>query len=119
MATKTKSKKADKLDGLQKPEVITAIAEDISDLYFVHEDHILKVLNESEERKVTINFSVELDESESEGTVETRLRFSQAVTDKRTRRLDPPNAPTLFTKEEIDATRKRRKTAPVPEPVEE
>jgi hypothetical protein len=88
------------------PEVQQAIAEDVMDLYAVHEAHILKVLEESEDRKITVNFAIELDDSESEGTVETKMRFSQAVTDKRTRKLDPPNAPTLLSREQLDATRK-------------
>jgi hypothetical protein len=106
MANKVKSKRG-KDDELQMPEVQRAIAEDVQDLYAVHETHILKVLNESEDRKVTVNFAVEFDDSESEGVVETKMRFSQAVTDKRTRKLDPPGATTLFTQEELAATRKR------------
>ena len=73
-----------------KAAVIRAAAQQAADLLEKHIAEIFKVCDESDENKVTVNLAVELDRSESEAMVSTRLRFSQSVTDKRTSRIDDP-----------------------------
>lgn len=92
MATKSKpkSQKPSKPAG-EVPQVVTAALVGVRELYSVHYDEIRSILDDSETKKVTINFAVEVDESETAPTVEVRVRFSQAVTDKRITRLDDPN----------------------------
>lgn len=91
MATKDKKKgqKPSKPAG-EVPQVVTAALVGVRELYSVHYDEIRSILDDSETKKVTVNFAVEVDESESAPTVEVRVRFSQAVTDKRITRLDDP-----------------------------
>ena len=92
MATKdkSKSKPPQKTQG-DIPQVVTAALVGVRELYSVHYNEIRSILDDSETKTVTVNFAVEVDESESAPTVEVRVRFSQAVTDKRITRLDDPN----------------------------
>ena len=72
-----------------------AIAQAIRDLFETHAPEILAVIEESEDRKLSVAFGVDIDDSESELTLKTRIRFAQTVTDIRLSRLDDPN-PILF-----------------------
>jgi hypothetical protein len=115
MARKEKPRKNN--NDVEMPEVLKAIGEDTEDLYRVHEKQILRYLEESANQKLTLNFAVEFDNSQSEMIVETRMRTSQAITDKRTRKMNPAGALDLFTPDQMDATRKR--SARNSEPAEE
>lgn len=106
MARKTKpAEKAPKAADLELPEVQRAISEDAADLYRVHEKEILDFLAKSTTKKLTLTFAVVLDDSQTELVVETGMRTSQAIIDKRTRKMDPNGALNLFSKDEMDATR--------------
>ncbi len=85
-----KSQKPSKPHVGEVPQLVTAALVGVRELYTVHYDEIRSILDDSETKKVTVNFAVEVDESESAPTVEVRVRFSQAVTDKRITRLDDP-----------------------------
>lgn len=62
-----------------------------------HMAEVLEVLEESESRNVTVNCATKFNLAESEPQVESILRFSQTVTDKRTSVLDDPNQGTFWT----------------------
>lgn len=109
MANKIKSRGVKKSGGLESPQTLEAIQKSVADLYEVHEGEIRKVLNESETKKVSVTFGVEIDESESEHVVEIRMRFSQCVTDCRTNKIDDPNQPPLFAADGVEAKPKSRK----------
>lgn len=68
-----------------------AIAQAIKDLFETHASEILAVIEESENRQLAVAFGVEIDDSESELSLKTRIRFAQTVTDVRMSRLDDPN----------------------------
>ena len=68
-----------------------AIAQAIKDLFDTHASEILAVIEESEDRQLAVAFGVEIDDSESELSLKTRIRFAQTVTDVRLSRLDDPN----------------------------
>jgi hypothetical protein len=68
-----------------------AIAQAIKDLFDTHADEIAAVIAESETRQLAVAFGVEIDDSESELSLKTRIRFAQTVTDVRLSRLDDPN----------------------------
>lgn len=117
MATKRKSNGQAKKpkDEMISAETLAAIQEDVGALYQQHEGEIRKVMDEAEKPIVTVGFQVKIDLSESEPIVETTIRFSQVVTDRRVRKLDDPTQPTLLSKEELAATKRGpgrpRKTA--------
>jgi len=86
VAKKPKSDQLGKLAGAGD-----AIAQAIKDLFDTHAAEILKVIEESEDRQLAVAFGVEIDDSESELSLKTRIRFAQTVTDVRLSRLDDPN----------------------------
>ena len=114
MATKKKSQKGTK-EPLVSPETLQAIQEDVGALYAEHEAEIRKVMDEAEKPVVVVNFAVKLDLTESASIVETLIRFTSSVTDKRVRRLDDPAQPLLLSKEDLEAT-KRKPGRPRKEP---
>lgn len=115
MATKKKSPGKPK-EPLVSPETLAAIQEDVGALYVEHESEIRKVMDEAEKPVVVVNFSVKLDLTESAPIVETMIRFTSSVTDKRVRKLDDPAQPLLLSKEDLEATKRKpgrpRKTEP-------
>ena len=118
MATKKKQQWKQK-EPLVSPETLSAIQEDVGALYVEHESEIRKVMDEAEKPVVVVNFSVKLDLTESAPIVETMIRFTSSVTDKRVRKLDDPAQPLLLSKEDLEATKRkpgRPKNKPEAEP---
>jgi len=105
MATKKKVQK--QKEPLVSPETLSAIQEDVGALYVEHESEIRKVMDEAEKPVVVVNFSVKLDLTESAPIVETMIRFTSSVTDKRVRKLDDPAQPLLLSKEDLEATKRK------------
>ena len=114
MATKKKDHGKNK-EPLVSPETLSAIQEDVGALYVEHESEIRKVMDEAEKPVVVVNFAVKLDLTESAPIVETMIRFTSSVTDKRVRKLDDPAQPLLLSKEDLEAT-KRKPGRPRKEP---
>ena len=106
MATKKKSPGKPK-EPLVSTETLAAIQEDVGALYVEHESEIRKVMDEAEKPVVVVNFSVKLDLTESAPIVETMIRFTSSVTDKRVRKLDDPAQPLLLSKEDLEATKRK------------
>ena len=106
MATKKKQQGKQK-ESLVSPETLSAIQEDVGALYVEHESEIRKVMDEAEKPVVVVNFSVKLDLTESAPIVETMIRFTSSVTDKRVRKLDDPAQPLLLSKEDLEATKRK------------
>ena len=75
----------------QDVQIAAAINQAVGELYGEHAAEIRAVLEDSEDRKVVVNFGVELDCSESEPMVTTKIRFSTSVTDRRVTKLEDPN----------------------------
>ncbi len=86
----------------QDQHINEAICQMVKELYSEHSGEIRSTLEESEVNKLSISFNVELDCSESEPMVTTKIRFSSSVTDKRVSRLDDPQQIVMF-KEKKDA----------------
>lgn len=105
MATKKKVQK--EKEPLVSPETLSAILEDVGALYVEHESEIRKVMDEAEKPVVVVNFAVKLDLTESAHIVETMIRFTSSVTDKRVRKLDDPAQPLLLSKEDLEATKRK------------
>ena len=103
----TKKKGQNKKEPLVSPETLSAIQEDVGALYVEHEAEIRKVMDEAEKPVVVVNFSVKLDLTESAPIVETMIRFTSSVTDKRVRKLDDPAQPLLLSKEDLEATKRK------------
>lgn len=72
-----------------------------SELWDKHEEEVLQILEESEEKKMTLSFAAQLDLSESSAQVKTVIKFSQNVTDSTEDTLDDPNQ--LFMPEIVGA----------------
>ena len=106
MATKKKQQNRQK-EPLVSPETLMAIQEDVGALYAEHETEIRKVMDEAEKPVVVVNFTVKLDLTESAPIVETMIRFTSSVTDKRVRKLDDPTQPLLLSKEDLEATKRK------------
>ena len=104
----TKKKKQNKpQEPLVSPETLSAIQEDVGALYVEHESEIRMVMEEAEKPVVVVNFQVKLDLTESAPIVETMIRFTSSVTDKRVRKLDDPAQPLLLSKEDLEATKRK------------
>lgn len=108
MAVKKKGQRKSKSEPLLSPETLTAMHEDIGDLYKQHESELMEVLDESEDSKVSITFTVQIDKSETEPQLKTSLRFSTSVTDSRLRTLSNPNQPELV---DVDKVREESRKA--------
>lgn len=80
--------------------VLKSVTQRIDELYRKHADAIEKVREDSDEKKVTVNFAVLIDCSDSVPKVKTRIRYSETVTDEIIDSLEDPKQPTLFTPEE-------------------
>ena len=90
-------KKKEAAPGDMKISKLTEVVQKaVAELLTQAQDNIDEVLSDSESKKITINFKVDVDESETEPVVKIGIRFSEAYTDSRTTRLDDPNQITLF-----------------------
>lgn len=56
-----------------------------------HQARISEAIEESEGRKLNVSFSCRIDFSESVGTVDTHIGYSQVTKDKRHADIDPPD----------------------------
>jgi hypothetical protein len=90
MGVKNKPKKEVKGSNL----VAAAVAQ-FETLLREHVNEALTMLDESEDKTITINCATKFNLAESEPQVESTLRFSQSVTDKRTSVLDDPDQGTF------------------------
>lgn len=70
---------------------IDAIHTGINKLWQNHSEEIEKVITESKDRAVTVNFKVDINKSNPAESVDIGIRFSTAVTDKVKYTLDDPN----------------------------
>lgn len=69
----------------------TQIAKAVADLLVEHEARIAEAIEDSEGRKLNVSFSAKIDFSESVGTVDTHIGYSQVTKDKRHADIDPPD----------------------------
>ena len=69
----------------------TQIVKAVADLLMEHEARIAEAIEESEGRKLNVSFSAKIDFSESVGTVDTHIGYSQVTKDKRHADIDPPD----------------------------
>jgi hypothetical protein len=76
--------------------ILKSINKNVEDLYRKHASAIDKVMDDSDEKKVTVNFAIQIDCSDSAPKVKTRIRYSETVTDELIDSLEDPNQPTLF-----------------------
>ncbi len=101
MAVKKKGQKKSKSEPLLSPETLEAMHDDIGDLYQQHEEELMQVLDDAEDKKVTVTFAVQIDKSETEPQLKTTLRFSTSVTDSRLRTLSNPAQPELVDPKQV------------------
>jgi len=88
--------------------VLKSMIQNIEQLYRKHALAIEKVQQDSDEKKVTINFAVQIDCSDSAPKVKTRIRYSETVTDELIDSLEDPAQPTLFNPEETKGRGRKR-----------
>lgn len=69
-------------------EMRRALHANIDELLDIHEPRMMKYLGEAEEKKLTIAFPTVYDFTESKVGVETKIRYSQVVTDGRRAEID-------------------------------
>lgn len=93
MAVKKKTNSGLKLTG----EIIGKINSAIADMLENHAEEIGEVIEQSETSAATVSFGVDLDCSESAPSIDVKLRFSSAVTDRRKIHCEDPSQPSLFT----------------------
>ena len=98
-------------------EIRDRFVERTGELWDLHEEEFMKVLEDSESRAVNLSFSATLDFSESTAKLETKIRFSQVITDEKQDDFDDPSQPRLpldglETKAAVNGPppRKRKKT---------
>lgn len=65
------------------------------ELWGLHEAEFMAVLDDAESKRLNLSFTAELDFSESTAKLNTTMRFSQVVKDKKTDDFDDPNQPRL------------------------
>jgi hypothetical protein len=78
-------------------ETVTEILAAIKDLLETHSEEVSTAIDESDDKKLTVNCGIDLDCSETAPSINVRLRFSTSVTDKRTIRCDDPAQMTFTT----------------------
>lgn len=72
-----------------------AIMAKVEELWNAHSQEVLDIIQESEDHKVTVGFSSEIDCSESAPSITIKMRFSETFTDSRKVQLDDPNQGTF------------------------
>ena len=94
MAVKDKKKPA---DGKMKIGTLIAVVQKaVAELLTQGQDNVHQALEDAEDKKLTINFGVKIDESDTEAVVKTGMRFSESYIDSRTARVDDPDQIQLF-----------------------
>jgi len=94
--------------------LIAAAMADIEDLLKKHmNDGIIPLVDESEDHKATVSLSIKINCAESEPTVETDIRYTSSVTDRRVTKLDHPDQGTFkpVIEEAVKEAKKRREKA--------
>jgi hypothetical protein len=94
--------------------ISAAVQKAVEELLVQAQDRIDKQLDEAEVRALKINFSVDLDETESEPQIKVGIRFTDSYTDSRSCRLDDPEQIQFFSKEELAEKKKSEKVTPMP-----
>jgi hypothetical protein len=82
-----------------------------AELLLQADDNIQQALVDSEDKKLTVNLQVKIDESESEPLVKVSIRFSESYTDSRSTRIDDPKQIKLFSADEMKAADKYKEGA--------
>jgi len=72
-----------------------AIMAKASELWDAHAEEVLRIIKDSEDHKVTVGFSSDIDCSESAPSITIKIRFSETFTDTRKVQLDDPNQGTF------------------------
>lgn len=72
-------------------DMLDTFLEDAAELWKKNQDRFMTVLEESESKKVKVNFAVSLDFSESSAVLGTAMRFSEVFTDERSHTFEDPN----------------------------
>lgn len=90
--------------------VLKSITANVETLYRRHALAIEKVQDDSDEKKVSVTFSVLIDASDSAPKVRTRIRYCETVTDEVIDSLEDPAQPTLFQPEETKGRGRPRKS---------
>jgi len=62
-----------------------------AEMWDVHEDEFMKVLEDSESKRVNLTFKAELDFSESTAKLKSVMSFSQVMTDRKEDDFEDPN----------------------------
>jgi hypothetical protein len=81
---------------LAADEVTEAFLEGAAKLLKKHGIEIVQLVEESENAKANVAFSCAIDNSESEPSVTTKIRFSRIVTDSQVKKIDNPDQGVLF-----------------------
>lgn len=76
-----------------------AILDAVSELYDEHTDQIRLIRERAEGKVITVNFANEIDCSESQPVVKTKIRFCETYTDERTNKLEDTDQGTFETLE--------------------
>jgi hypothetical protein len=79
------------------------------ELWEKHEEKFMQILEESENRKVGVSFNLTMDFSESTAQLQTRIRYSQVMTDERTSDFDDPNQLKFPEADELEEPKPKRK----------
>ena len=72
---------------VDEADIRKAILDAISELYEEHEDQIVGIRSRAEGNCITVTFANEIDFSESQPTVRTKIRFCETYTDERTNKI--------------------------------
>lgn len=111
-----RAKSADPSDETIKAAILDAVAE----LFDEHLEQINGIRDTSETKSIVVNFSNEIDCSESQAVVTTRIKFSQSFTDRRTNKIEDGKQGKFETIENAGrGGRKRGDKAPSNEPAPE
>lgn len=90
--------------------VLKSMTANVDTLYRRHASAIDKVQNDSDEKKVSVTFSILIDCSDSAPKVRTRIRYCETITDEVIDSLEDPEQPTLFQPEETRGRGRPRKS---------
>jgi len=72
----------------QDSTIKAAILDAVAELWDQHEEEIRRIREGSEDKTIVVNFANEIDCSETQAVVKTKLRFCETFTDERTNKLD-------------------------------
>jgi len=91
-------------------EAKSLFLERAAELWKTHSASILKIIEDSEGRKMNVAFSCMMDFSESVAGVDTRISFSETVTDKRHDDIDDGSQLNIpgTSREELKGSKKKK-----------